>query len=505
MKQAHKNSCEKKKPPIHQNPAHIIKEIVALREKYPQNNQFSAHITKEGRMEGWVGLVLYFINEKKKRIDGFWQIQLGSHFAEKLCPRKDKCQHSITTLLVAAQIIVLHKKGRKGLYSNVYRLSDEWANFLPSHFKLNEWQKKRLEKAHLWAKQQQYLRHPCLHWIDNCIARTTLPDTEELRLALQTPNKAQSAKQVMGFLQGHLPLEKQKVTKAGYCGTFYPRIWSLPTELVRTLRIDGEEIAQLDITAAHPSTLPSIIRIWGKGISGINEEAAKLARELESGRIYNQLAKETGLSPEKAKKRFLSALNGKHKHTYNDPTFRVFSEMFPLAARVLKKIRQKDPKELNIEMASTLAKGIEKAIVTLWEYEIPVYPRGDEIVCRKRDEEFVREILAGYFFDATGVKALVGKKTVSYLSVWDYIKEDNLPENTLSTFKSDFSPIKFEKREAVTKDPHQDSEAKRIAGELLKLHECGVIKVEDDPDVRFFASVIHKFKATIPIESFIAA
>lgn len=51
----------------------------------------------------------------------------------------------------------------------------------------------------------------------------------------------------------------------------------------------------------------------------------------------------------------------------------------------------------------------------------------------------------------------------------------------------------------------QDAEAHRIASELLKLHKCGFITGVDDPDTVFFASVIHKFKVTIPRESLIAA
>jgi hypothetical protein len=74
-------------------------------------------------------------------------------------------------------------------------------------------------------------------------------------------------------------------------------------------------------------------------------------------------------------------------------------------------------------MANTLSKAIDKAIQTCWEYQIPVYPRTDEIVCRKRDAEFVREVLAAYFFDETGVNAKVGKERVSFIpteeEVWN--------------------------------------------------------------------------------------
>jgi hypothetical protein len=66
-------------------------------------------------------------------------------------------------------------------------------------------------------------------------------------------------------------------------------------------------------------------------------------------------------------------------------------------------------------MAHTLSKVIDKTIQTCWEKQIPVYPRTDEIVCRKRDADFVREVLAAYFFDETGVNAKVGKERVSFI------------------------------------------------------------------------------------------
>jgi hypothetical protein len=366
-------------------------------------------------MEGWVGLVLWFINKKKDKKDGFWKVYLSSHFAEKLCPRRERHQKSITTLLLNAQILFVHKEARKGFYPTIYKLSDEWANFLPSNFKLNKWQQKRLAQAHKWAEARQYERHPCLRWIDDCIARITLPESDALKEALQSPNKAASTLQALNFLSGDIPLEMKKNTKEGYCGTFYSAIWSLPKEMVKTLLIDGEEIAQLDITAAHPSTLPRIILNRGKDIDGIEEEVAELTSNLETGRIYDQFAAATGLDSEKSKKRFLSALNGENNYTHNDPTFLEFTSLFPLSALVLRRIRGKDPKDLNIEMTRILATAVEKSIDTLWKYEIPVFPRGDELVCRKRDAEFVREVLAAYFLDETGVKAKVGKKEVTFI------------------------------------------------------------------------------------------
>ena len=150
-------------------------------------------------------------------------------------------------------------------------------------------------------------------------------------------------------------------------------------------------------------------------IAGAIQEAASLRDDLESGLLYDFLAAEAGLSREVAKTRFLQALNGENGHTYNDPTFKAFARRFPIAKQVISKIRNGDIKRLNQKMAHTLSKAIDKAIQTCWEKQIPVYPRTDEIICRKRDEQIVREVLAAYFFDETGVNAKVGKERVSFI------------------------------------------------------------------------------------------
>jgi hypothetical protein len=47
------------------------------------------------------------------------------------------------------------------------------------------------------------------------------------------------------------------------------------------------------------------------------------------------------------------------------------------------------------------------------------------------------------------------------------------------------------------KEPTPDNaEAKRIAGELMKLHKDGAIKDANDPGTRFYAALLHTFGAT---------
>ena len=41
------------------------------------------------------------------------------------------------------------------------------------------------------------------------------------------------------------------------------------------------------------------------------------------------------------------------------------------------------------------------------------------------------------------------------------------------------------------------AEARRIAGELAKLHTRGIVKSADDPEARFHAALIHTFGGTV--------
>jgi hypothetical protein len=301
---------------------------------------------------------------------------------------------------------------------------------------LNEWQIGRLKKAHSWARNEQYKRRPFLVWINQTLGRITIPESDELREALRNPKTKPSAQYAVDFLRNYLYPEAQEITEAKYCGTIYTPIASLPKEVVKTLLIDGEEVAQLDISAAHPSTIPSMMIEAEKrfGVAGAIQEAARLRDDLESGELYDSLAEEVGLSRKDAKESLLEAFNGENGHTYNDKTFKAFARRFPIAKQVIGKIRNGYRKRLNQKMAHTLSKAIDKSIQTCWEYKIPCYPRTDEIVCRKRDAYFVREVLAAYFLDETGVNAKVGKERVSFIPTEEEVRKQFCERYDLARF-----------------------------------------------------------------------
>jgi len=416
--------------------SHIIGELKELRREIPSKSQYSSHISRGGLLDGGVGLVLWFIHHKVVKNElGKMEFYLGSRFVQKLCPRQhgDKL---VTEYLKEAGIIDVVRCGVAGLCNTYYEVKHEWIGIFPSDFELNEWQIDRLKQAHLWAINEQYKRRPFLVGIDETMGRITIPDSDELREALRNPKTKPSAQYAMNFLRNYLPPEERRITEAKYCGTIYTPIASLPKEIVKTLLIDGEEVAQLDITAAHPSTIPSMMVEAEKkyGVAGAIQEAARLRDDLESGELYDSLAEEVGLSRKDAKESLLEAFNGKNGHTYNDKTFKAFARRFPIAKQVIGKIRNGYRKRLNQKMAHTLSKAIDKSIQTCWEYKIPCYPRTDEIVCRKRDAYFVREVLAAYFLDETGVNAKVGKERVSFIPTEEEVRKQFCERYDLARF-----------------------------------------------------------------------
>ncbi len=404
----------KKKP---KNVTHIIGALVKLRREIPDKKQFCTHISSARVLGSGVGLVLWQINKiKKKSDDGGWQFNLGCRYAEKLCPRK-RGDKLVTQLMMEAGIIALIRPGIKGLTPALYRLCDDWVGIPPPGFKLNEWQLNRRAIASEKSRQNQYTRRPWLRWLDESLSRVVLPESDALRLAMQNPDTEPSARGSMDFLRGYLPPHERKATLAKYVGTVYTPISSLPSEVVPTLLIDGEAVSQLDISSAHPSTIPRILieAELKYGVVGGIAEAKRLTEALESGRLYNSLAPAIGIAPNAAKHRLLSALNGKDPHAYNDAVFKEFTKLFPLVKVVFRMIRKRDRNDFNRKMAGILAEVMDLTAETCAKMGFPVFPRTDEIVCRQRDEAKVHEILSAYFLDQTSVHALVGGRRVSFI------------------------------------------------------------------------------------------
>ena len=406
--------------------SHIVGILQRLRSEQPDKSQFVAHLKERRLLNNGIGLVLYWVNEVKKQrsSDERWLVYLSSRFADQLCPRQ-RGGKTIVKLLVEFGILVPISSPVIGVISTGYQIPEEWIGIHPET--LTEWQRIRLVRARAWKHASECKEVPALAWIEQSLSRITLPESEELRKSMQNPRTANSAMEAMRYLRDYTAPENRKLTSIGYAGTFYTPIMSLPKKVVPTLLIDGEPVSQLDITSAHPSTLPRLLieAETKHQVEGGIAEAKRLAEELESGRLYDTLSLSLGIDPKRAKKSFLAALNGEDKHTYNDAVFLEFAKRFPIAKEVIGKVRRGDRKRLNRKMAGILAVVIKLTIETCRKLELPVYPRTDEIVCRQRDEAKVHEILSAYFLDQTSVHAKVGGHRVSFIPTLNEVDSED--------------------------------------------------------------------------------
>jgi hypothetical protein len=89
------------------NVAHIVGTLERLRREKPEKTEFVAHIKEKRLLDSGVGLVMYWIDEKKNQRppDGHWFIHLSSRFADQHCPRQ-RGGKTIAKLLVEFGILV---------------------------------------------------------------------------------------------------------------------------------------------------------------------------------------------------------------------------------------------------------------------------------------------------------------------------------------------------------------------------------------------------------------
>ena len=81
-------------------------------------------------------------------------------------------------------------------------------------------------------------------------------------------------------------------------------------------------------------------------------------------------------------------------------------------------------------------------------------------------------------------------------------RKSNLPEQSKSSksIRANRCRAKIAKSTCDNRDSLTDAElaeARRIADELAKLHARGIIKNADDPEARFYASMLNMFGGTV--------
>ena len=118
----------------------IISRLKKIRSESKSIKNFKSQLKNEDLLDGGVGLVLWFIHNKKKSTrTGNWEFYLSSRFVERLCPRRHG-EKLVTKYLQDADIIRISRRGIKGVKPTTYELNEEWDGFISADFKINNWQ-----------------------------------------------------------------------------------------------------------------------------------------------------------------------------------------------------------------------------------------------------------------------------------------------------------------------------------------------------------------------------
>jgi len=337
----------------------------------------------------------------------------SSRYAESLCPRRGDGFNAIRDLIQAGII----DKVRPG--SEWARRASEYVFCLPFaqctvELSMTPRLEKRLKIAREGALKRRFKRDPFLAWVDRTMRQIRIPPSEPLTAALM----ADDNRAVRGAIRVLACEAPWKPPEVGYAGTTYHFLQNLPRQLVPTLLYAENPICQLDISAAHPCTLPRMMREsvarHGSDPAWI-QAAEQLTRDLESGRIYDTIGAELQVPPKTAKVGLLSAMNAKPGYTNNDSTFLVFARKYPEAAEMLRRVKRSSHKNQSRNMAAILAEAMTLAMTLLMNLGVPVFPRTDELVGPAEHREIIRDVLHACFLHTTDVNAMVGGGRPSHI------------------------------------------------------------------------------------------
>ncbi len=418
------------------NPRRLVESISALAEfraLIGSREVFFGHLSSATILTRGLGLVLWEIHRiirqnRRHKVENPFDFFFGSRYADMLSsnPKKFKVPTTISCL-VKHGILKMVGEPIVDVIPTEYRLDDDWIGICPSELSL--WQKGRRKITKKWARKKQIARRPWILHMDAALSKTYISETPELEAALEKENTRHAALKAIAALERCQNIPDYQGCMAKYGGTIYTPINSMPRMLVATLKIANERVVQLDISSAHPCTLVRLLLDLAPmvGIEQAHKEADRLRAEMESGTLYERLAKECGLDKETAKRRFIAALNGKNGHTYNEVVFQAFARSYPVTKRVIAIVRKKNRKILHRKMTYILSCAMDQSLKFCMDQNLPVFSRADEIVCRDRDADVIRKVLGQAFHNFTTVKPKVGGEILSWDDIysWDESKPAN--------------------------------------------------------------------------------
>ena len=269
-----------------------------------------------------------------------------------------------------------------------------------------KWEK-RLERVRLAYERKT----PVIAAVRWSASRVTLPGEGAkaiLRLRTTEPDSFPSAERCAKWLD-----ERSQRVAVNGMGTVHTPIGQCPRIIRPFLLIDGEEVTEVDISAAHVALLPRIYEPAFLANLGIDYdwldaemEKRSMIAVIESGDVYG------GGTPEERKRRkkeTLTSLNMDARVQMAMAASRFLLDGRPIASAAMRAVKRKSHRDLSHWLQRWTSDIVNASVLALYEQGIPSIPITDCLLVRKRDEDIARDELAFRIFDSAGVRAMVGE------------------------------------------------------------------------------------------------
>jgi hypothetical protein len=271
-------------------------------------------------------------------------------------------------------------------------------------------------RADKWHRRDERVREayergrPVIGAVRRAASRATLSDEgvrEILRLRTTAPDSFDAAYRCSKWMDEHT--HRMAVDAMG---TVHTPVSGCPKVIRRHVLIDGEAVAEADISGAHLVVLtkvyePAFLKSYRvpHTATDAEEEKKSLVAMIESGDVYGGGADD---ERKKWKKELLTSLNMNVTVQMAMEITQRLTAGRPILTATLGAVKAGDHRALSWWMQRWTSDIVNGAVVALDAEGIPSIPIVDCLMVRRQDEERARQELSSRIFEATGVRATVG-------------------------------------------------------------------------------------------------
>lgn len=374
------------------------------------------------RRKGLLFLMNFLIGKNKAK--GFaLSLELGREYIGAIkTPKNEKTIRQPMHLLVEIEwleVVTPFKTGPHQKHSSVYRIPPRLiATKRKSEVFLPPKLIKKMENAAPRNERRLNRKQPFRAQLLLDLRRVSISDEgRKVIHRLRAEDEKKSAiKQVLRLIDGDAAAK----VSADHSETITTNLSQCPKELKPCLLIDGEEIADCDISHAHHCFLPVVIEgrikymqrkgATGKIITDHQRELGKLRRFLSDGDYYRKLSVDPTSDRERDEKKLLLTmlLNFPNEKARKNGLYCKLKRKFPRTFSIVEDIKNQDHRTLGIQLRSFTAQTINEALLAMQAKVLPCIPHTDSIMCRRQDKETACREIGAALHKLSGVSCKVG-------------------------------------------------------------------------------------------------